>query len=197
MTTAIYYRVSTEDQTIEMQSSAIEDWIAKEKYVDTYRVYSDIGISGKSSRRPEFQRMLKDIEKGRAKTVLVYKLDRLTRDSRTAIQTVLRFDELGVKFISITQPMFSHGTPMRQTMITIFAELAQMERETIVERVKAGMAAARKRGVKFGAPIKVSQDVVIKIVAMREAGQMYRQIAEELGLSVGAVHKAYVNTTKP
>ncbi len=198
MTTAIYYRVSTDEQTFDMQRVAIESWIGRTQYGDTTKVYSDLGVSGKASvKRPAFRKMLDDAEKGRVHTIMVYKLDRLTRDATTAIRTILRFDELGVRFISVTQPMFSHGTPFRHALIAIFAELAQMEREAIVERVKAGLVAARKRGVKLGAPVKTNAGVVLKIVDLRKKGLSFKEVAKKVGLSVGAVHKAFVNATTP
>src|SRR6185437_7146755 len=139
MRTAIYYRVSTEDQSLDMQRVAVESWLKQTAHAGDLKVYQDVGISGSTTKRPGFQRLLKDVEAGSLQYVLVYKLDRLTRDALTAIRTVLRFDELGVRFVSVTQPMFSHGTPFRHAMLAIFAELAQMEREMIVERVKAGL----------------------------------------------------------
>lgn len=187
MTTAIYYRVSTEDQTLDMQRVAVERWIEEQKYSDNLKIYQDIGISGSNRNRPAFKRMLADAEKSRIKAIIVYKLDRLTRDTLTAIEVILRFDRLGVRFISITQPMFSHGTPFRHAMIAIFAELAQMERELIVERVKAGLAAAVKRGVKLGAPLKVTPDVVAEIIRARKDGMTIAAIAKTAGLSTGTV----------
>ena len=135
--------------------------------------------------------MLLDAEKGRITAVIVYKLDRLTRDTLTAIEVILRFDRLGVRFISVTQPMFSHGTPFRHAMIAIFAELAQMEREMIVERVKAGLVAARKRGVVLGAPLKLMPDVTAKIIQLRKEGLTIKEVAKNTGLSVGSVHRTW------
>lgn len=191
MTTAIYYRVSTEDQSIDMQRVAVDRWLTEQKYADQLKIYQDLGISGSNRNRPAFKRMLADAEKSRIKAVIVYKLDRLTRDTLTAIKVILRFDELGVRFISTTQPMFSHGTPFRHAMIAIFAELAQMERELIVERIKAGLAAAMKRGVKLGAPIKATSEVSLAIVQAREAGKTIAEIAKAMKLSNGTVHKVW------
>lgn len=196
MTTAVYYRVSTEEQTIDMQKVAIDGWIRETEHVGEVKEYADVGISGYSSKRLGFKRMLADAERGKVKTVVVYKLDRLTRDALTAIRTILRFDEIGVRFISVTQPMFSNGTPFRHAIIAIFAELAQMEREMIVERVKAGLVAAKKRGVKFGAPVKVTEKVISEIVKLRKKGLSFKEIAENVGFSVGSVHKAFLNAEK-
>lgn len=192
MTTAVYYRVSTDDQTLESQRVHVEGWLASplgEPYAHNVTVYKDVGISGTSLKRPGFQKMLRDAEKGRVKTVIVFKMDRLTRTAITAISVILRFDEIGVQFISTTQPQFSHGMPFRHAIIAIFAELAQMERDGIVERVRSGMAAARLRGVKFGAPLKATEAKAAEAVALRQQGLTYVAIAERIGLSVGSVHK--------
>ncbi len=200
MTTAIYYRVSTEDQSLDMQRVAVERWIGDTKYPGQFKIYMDHGISGSKRDRPAFQKMLADAEKARIKAVIVYKLDRLTRDMLTAIKVILRLDELGVQFISTTQPMFSNGFPFRHAMIAIFAELAQMERELIVERIRAGLAAATKRGVKLGAPTKATPELAATIIEARRGGMTIAAIAKETELSVGTVHKvisSFMNADMP
>ena len=71
-----------------------------------------------------------------------------------------------------------------------FAEIAEIERDTIVARVRSGLDAARRRGVILGAPIKVNDDAVAKARALRAQGLSYKDIAAELNISVGSVHKA-------
>jgi len=187
----IYYRVSTEEQTLDMQENAIDEYLKEhiESMSGKIKVYKDMGMSGANNQRPAFKRLINDCEKGKIQTVLVYKLDRLTRDAVTAIRLVLRFDELDVKFVATSQPMFSHGTPFRHAIIAIFAELAQMEREMIVERVNAGIAAARKRGAVFGAPTKITPEVTEKIRSLKTKGLTYRQIRKEIKLSIGLIAK--------
>lgn len=91
----------------------------------------------------------------------------------------------------MTQPVLNlgHENPFRRTMLAAFAEIAEIERETIVARVKAGLDAAKKRGVKLGAPVKVDQDKLDEAIRLRAAGNSYKKIAKEIGLSVGSVHK--------
>jgi len=189
-TVAIYLRVSTEDQTLNIQKDACERWLAENpKYNDMIRAYQDVGISGASTKRPGFMDLMNHCERGKIRAVVVYKLDRLTRDAFTGIGTLLRFDEIGIEFISVTQPMFSQGTPFRRAMIAIFAELAQMEREQIVERVNAGIASAKKRGVVFGRPSKVTPNKKAQILELREKNLSFQKISKAVGLSVGVVHK--------
>ena len=74
-------------------------------------------------------------------------------------------------------------------MLAAFAEIAEIERQTIVTRVKAGLEAAKKRGVKLGAPTKITDQQHLDVLEKRKAGMSFRAIAKELGLSYGAVHK--------
>lgn len=189
MTTAVYYRVSTEEQSLDMQRVAVQRFLQEKSYSDDIREYQDLAMSGAKIDRPGFLKMLSDVSKGKIKAVIVYKLDRLTRDAHTAIDLVLKFDKLGVEFISVTQPMFQPGTPFRHAIIAIFAELAQMERQMIVDRVKAGLDAARKRGVKLGAPIKARGPEVEKILYLRAQRKSFKAISKEVGLAVGTVWK--------
>jgi DNA invertase Pin-like site-specific DNA recombinase len=75
-------------------------------------------------------------------------------------------------------------------MLAAFAEIAEIERDTIVARVRSGLDAARRRGVVLGAPVKVNDDAVAKARALRAKGLSYKDIAAELNISVGSVHKA-------
>jgi DNA invertase Pin-like site-specific DNA recombinase len=75
-------------------------------------------------------------------------------------------------------------------MLAAFAEIAEIERETIVARVKSGLDAAKKRGVTLGPPVKINEDIIKKAQALRLQGMSYRDISAELELSVGGVHKA-------
>jgi DNA invertase Pin-like site-specific DNA recombinase len=115
----------------------------------------------------------------------------MSRNATEAIQTLLSLDGAGVAFISVTQPVLNlgHENPFRRTMLAAFAEIAEIERETIVLRVKAGLEAAKKRGVKLGPPLKVSPEKQLEAKRMRDEGKSYREIARALNLSYGAIYK--------
>lgn len=191
---AIYYRVSTDKQDFASQRNTIEQWLEElpeSKQPKSVKVFKDEGISGKTLNRPGFQALLKDAFQKKFDTILVYRLDRLSRHANHAIKILLELDEVGVGFISVTQPVLNlgHENPFRRTMLSAFAELAEIERETIVARVKAGLAAAKKRGQKLGAPMKVDAKKQHLARELRDNGLSYKKIAAELKLSVGAVHK--------
>ena len=191
---AIYYRVSTDRQDLDSQVQAVEKWMAElpeDKKPTKTSVFKDEGISGKTMKRPGFQAMLQAGYEHKIDTIICYRLDRFSRNATTAIKTLLNLDEAGVAFISVTQPVLNlgHENPFRRTMLAAFAEIAEIERETIVTRVKAGLEAAKKRGVKLGAPIKVSAETQHQAMELRRQGRTIREIAKELSLSVGKVHQ--------
>ena len=193
-TIAIYYRVSTERQDLKSQKDAISAWLeglGDDKKPKKIMVFEDEGLSGKHTDRPAYQDMLKAAYAGKFDTIVVYRLDRFSRNASDAIKTLLSLDEIGVGFISVTQPVLNlgHENPFRRTMLAAFAEIAEIERQTIVTRVKAGLDAARQRGVKLGAPSKISADTKAKVDQMREEGLSLRAIAKSIGLSYGAVQK--------
>ncbi len=191
---AIYYRVSTDKQDLDSQRNAVEAWLdnlPEEKRPLSIKSYEDEGISGKTLNRPEFQRLLNDARTGRIDTIICYRLDRFSRHATTAIRLLLDLDEAGVAFISVTQPVLNlgHENPFRRTMLAAFAEIAEIERETIVARVRAGLDAAKKRGVRLGAPQKTNDDTRKEAEELRSQGLSYKAIAKRLGLSVGTIHK--------
>lgn len=190
----IYYRVSTDKQDFASQDSAIDDWLKAlpedRRPQDVFR-FSDEGISGKTLNRPGLQQILDAAYQKKIDTVIVYKLDRLSRNATSAIRLILNLDDAGVAFISVSQPVLNlgHENPFRRTMLAAFAEIAEIERETIVARVKAGLDAAKRRGVKLGAPKKFNTEDEQKVLELRKDGWTVRKIAKEVGFSVGTVSK--------
>jgi DNA invertase Pin-like site-specific DNA recombinase len=190
---AIYYRVSTDKQDLDSQKVAIERWLSDlPKQPKTIHIVQDEGVSGKHENRKGYRELLGLAVNRRIDTIVVYRLDRLSRNATVAIKTLLELDEYGVGFISVTQPVLNlgHANPFRRTMLAAFAEIAEIERDTIVARVRSGLEAAKKRGVVLGAPVKVNDHNLERVRELRASGLSYRDIAEELDMSVGSVHKA-------
>lgn len=191
---AIYYRVSTERQDLASQRQAVETWLEQlddSKKPQKIHTFTDEGISGNTDKRPGYQDLLSLARSGKIDTIVVYRLDRFSRNASEAIKTLLSLDQLGVGFISVTQAVLNlgHENPFRRTMLAAFAEIAEIERQTIVTRVKAGLEAAKKRGVKLGAPQKITDAQREQVLTLRQGGMSFRKIAKETGLSYGAVHK--------
>ncbi len=197
---AIYYRVSTDKQDLESQKIVIERWLSElvkqPKHVYTIR---DEGMSGKNENRPGYKELLQLALSKKIDTIVVYRLDRLSRNATVAIKTLLELDEYGVGFISVTQPVLNlgHANPFRRTMLAAFAEIAEIERETIVARVRSGLEAAKKRGVVLGAPVKLTDEMKDRAKQLRSDGYSYKDIAVELGLSVGTIHTALKDKEAP
>ena len=188
----IYYRVSTNDQETDSQKVEVEKYIEElppDEKPSLVRVYEDKGISGSKDNRPEFLHLIEDAKSGVIDTVIVYRLDRLSRSSSTAIRLLLDFEDQGVKFISITQPILSSGkeSPFRKTILAAFSELAQIEREAIVMRVKAGLQAARKRGVILGRAATYTPEQREKVLKLRAEGKKIREIAAEMNVGISWV----------
>ncbi len=188
---AIYYRVSTDKQDLASQKNTVEKWLSDlPKKPSKVHVLEDEGISGKHENRPGYRQLMNMAVNRQIDTIVVYRLDRLSRNATVAIKTLLEMDEYGVGFISVTQPVLNlgHANPFRRTMLAAFAEIAEIERETIVQRVRSGLEAAKKRGTKLGAPQKVSREKQIEARALKAEGLSFKKIAERMDLSVGSVH---------
>jgi len=125
-------------QSIEKKDSvSIEAQIEKcLHYCDknNYKIYKDVGYSGKNINRPQFSQLIKDIKSGLVKKVIAYRLDRISRSIADFSQLLILFEEYNVEFISATEN-FDTTSPMGRAMINIVMTFAQLERETIVERV--------------------------------------------------------------
>ncbi|NDE15784.1 recombinase family protein [bacterium] len=188
---AIYYRVSTDRQDLASQKNTVEKWLAElPKKPSKVHVLEDEGISGKHENRPGYKQLMTMAVNRQIDTIVVYRLDRLSRNATVAIKTLLEMDEYGVGFISVTQPVLNlgHANPFRRTMLAAFAEIAEIERETIVQRVRSGLEAAKKRGTRLGAPQKISREKQIEARSLKAEGLSFKKIAERMDLSVGSVH---------
>lgn len=155
MRTAVYIRVSTEEQAREGFSIAAQrekllayvhsqDWKLASLYVDE-------GASAKDTNRPQLARLLSDIKYGGIDVVLVYRLDRLTRSVLDLYQLLQIFERHGVRFKSCTE-VYDTTTAMGRLFITLVAALAQWERENLAERVKLGMEQMVKERKRPGGP---------------------------------------------
>lgn len=189
---AVYMRVSTSDQSTDAQEHALTEWRMNHYPNARVSMFIDHGQSGTKDNRPEFQRMLALVAQKQFDLVVAYRLDRLSRNASTAIRTILDIDAAETAFICIDQPALNidPSAPFRRTILSAFAEIAQIERETIVSRVKLGLDAARARGQRLGAPTKLTPSTKSSINKLRELGKSWREVAKETGLSVNTVRRA-------
>lgn len=135
-----YARVSTADQNSELQHAAL-------KAAGCHPIFTDHGVSGSRASRPELDKMLEHLREG--DEVVVWKLDRLGRNTRNLLALIDDLERRGVHFRSVTEGISTTG-PMGRAMLTVMSAFAQLERDQLVERTRAGMAAAAAHGRKAG-----------------------------------------------
>lgn len=190
-------RCSTNKQDLKMQENAIIDFMKSDQKIDVNTLqiewFKDVGISGKTMKRPGLQKMIEKCLTGKFDNIIVYKLDRLSRCATSAIRLILKLNEAGIGFISASQPVLNLGkeNPFQRTMLAAFAEIAQIERETTVARVKAGLAVARRAGKKLGRPETIDREKI------QEAARAYcdgkgslRSLAKKYSVSHNTVRTA-------
>jgi DNA invertase Pin-like site-specific DNA recombinase len=185
MKTALYLRVSTNDQSTENQLPDLEA-LASRRGFDIVTTFSENISAAKT--RPEFEKMIAAAHRGKFEVLLVWSLDRLHRSMVGALQTVLDLDRRGVQVVSFKEPWLDTGGPVRSLLIAIFGWVAEQERLRIGDRTKAGLDRARRRGVRLGRP-RVALDID-QLMALRAGGMSMSKIAAEVGVSVGKVHEA-------
>jgi DNA invertase Pin-like site-specific DNA recombinase len=112
------------------------------------RIFTEQGVSGTRASRPELDKMLDHLRKG--EELVIWKLDRLGRNTRNLLELVEQLEEKGVTFRSLTEGISTTG-PMSKAMLTIMSAFAQLERDTLAERTKAGMAVAAGQRTQGGA----------------------------------------------
>lgn len=193
MTTAAYIRVSTAGQNEAGQRAELKRWLKGHGITDV-TFYVDKS-TGDNLDRPEFERLQADIFSGEVKTVVVYKLDRLSRSLSDGITTLTDWIGKGVRVVSITQQLDFAGATGKLIASVLFA-VAEMEQETRKERQAAGIAAAKERGVYAGGAKGRTKrrDDGSKVKPreaqqLRERGNTYKQIATSMGVSVSTVRR--------
>ncbi|WP_143491014.1 recombinase family protein, partial [Pseudomonas sp. Bc-h] len=137
-----YARVSTDDQNLDIQLASLQE-------AGCERVFKE-KLSGASMARPEIQRLLDNLRNG--DVVIVWRLDRLARSTRDLLEIADRIKATGAKFKSLSEPWADTTSPAGKMVMTVFAGIAEFERELIRGRTSAGRISAKKRGVKFGRP---------------------------------------------
>jgi DNA invertase Pin-like site-specific DNA recombinase len=173
-----YARVSTDDQNLTLQLDALKDG-------GCARVFTD-KIGGARADRLGLNDALSHLRTG--DTLVVWKLDRLGRSVKGLVDLVNTLDERGVHFRSLTDGIDTK-TPAGRFFFHIMASLAQMERELIVERTRAGLAAARKLGRVGGRKRRMTDNKIKAARRLLTGGTPPRDVAENLGVSVPTLYR--------
>ncbi|OJH30323.1 DNA-invertase hin [Wolbachia endosymbiont of Armadillidium vulgare] len=171
---AIYTRKSNEDgleqkfNSLDAQRVACEKYIkSREGWVALAKKYDDGGFSGKNLERPAIKELFKDVKAGEIDCVVVYTLDRLSRETKDSIEVTSFFRRHRVNFVAVTQ-IFDNNTPMGKFVQTVLSGAAQLEREMIVERVKNKIATSKEQGLWMGGTLPLGYDVKDKELIINE-----------------------------
>src|SRR5712691_4007643 len=175
----LYARVSTHDQqTLPLQLAAMRDYVAKRGWKAVLEV-QDIG-SG-ASLRPKREELLKAARRRELDRIVVWRLDRWGRSLLDLVSTLQELASLGVGFVSLSEAL-DLTTPSGRALAGMLAVFAEFERDILRDRVKAGIAQARKEGRPHGRPATVTQHAQ-EISSLFASGTSKRQIASKFGIS--------------
>jgi site-specific DNA recombinase len=194
---AIYTRKSSEEgleqsfNSLDAQREACRAYILSQKHegwTALISLYDDGGFSGGTMERPALKRLLDDITAAKIDTVVVYKVDRLTRSLGDFSKIIEVFDSHGVSFVSVTQH-FNTTTSMGRLTLNVLLSFAQFEREVTGERIRDKFAASKKKGMWMGGMVPLGYDCVDrKLVVNRVEAEMVRAIFRKY-LRLGCVRK--------
>lgn len=181
--TAIYLRVSTVDQKLDMQFDDLRAY-AKRADLNIVQEYFDVAVSGRKQGRPQLDALMQAARNCTFDCVLVWKFDRFARSTKHLLTALEEFDHLGIRFVSI-KDQIDTTSPMGKAMFTLICAMTELESSLISERVAAGMKAAKARGKQLGRP-RTSATVVVRVEEMAKTTDLsVREIQKRLGAKIG------------
>ena len=173
-----YARVSTRDQNLDLQTAALQS-------AGCARIFEDT-MSGAGRQRPGLERALEHLRAG--DTLVVWKLDRLGRSVKDLVEMVGELEGRGVHFQSVTDSIET-ATPAGRFFFHVMASLAQMERELLIERTRAGLDAARAQGRVGGRKRRMTDSKVEAAKTLLAAGEAPKVVAANLGVSLPTLYR--------
>jgi DNA invertase Pin-like site-specific DNA recombinase len=179
MTTYGYARVSTEDQSLDLQIDAL-----RQAGVDPVNIIQEKASGKQGSDRPLWSALLARLAPG--DRLVVWKVDRLGRSTLDALTWAQELDKRGVSIV-ITTLGIDLRTPAGRLVFGVMSQIAEFERELIRERVVAGLDAARRRGTLCGRPKRLTPDQAAEAQRMRREGRSLRDISRVLRVSKSTI----------
>jgi DNA invertase Pin-like site-specific DNA recombinase len=173
-----YARVSTQDQNLELQREALTN-------AGCQKIFED-KVSGTRADRPGLSKAQEILREG--DTLVVWKLDRLGRSVKQLVDLVGELHKQGVQFKSLTDAIDT-STPSGRFFFHIMASLAEMERELIIERTRAGLDVARQLGRKGGRKPKMTDSKIESAKKLLVSGVPPRDVAKNLGVSIPTLYR--------
>ena len=184
---ALYTRVSTQDQSVEMQITDLRRY-CEQRGFQIFKEYSDQGISGTKDKRPALDELMSDAKKRKFDAVLCWRFDRFARSTKHLITALEEFRHLGIEFVSY-QENIDTSSPLGKAMFTIVSAIAELERNILLERVRAGLKRAKENGRILGRPRRLDLDVK-ELQQMRDKEKLsFRQIAKRVKACPATVFK--------
>jgi DNA invertase Pin-like site-specific DNA recombinase len=181
---ALYMRVSTVDQHPETQLYDLRQMAAQRGY-EVVAEFTD-KISGTKAKRPGLDQMMADARRGRFDVVLVWACDRIARSTRHFLDVLDDLNRIGVEFVSFREQIDTGG-PLGRAIVIIIGAIAELERNLIIERVRAGMRRARLEGQHIGRnPLVLDHAAIVRD---RQHGQSLRQVAKGHRISTATVQR--------
>jgi DNA invertase Pin-like site-specific DNA recombinase len=181
---ALYLRVSTLDQHPETQLLDLRQMSAQRGY-EIVREYTD-RISGTKAKRPGLDELMRDARRGRFDVVLVCASDRIARSVKHFLEVLDELSRLNIEYIGFRENIDTGG-PLGRAIIVIVSAVAELERNLIIERVRAGMRRAKLEGRHIGRqPLELDRAAILQ---ERHRGQSIGQIARAHSVSRATVHR--------
>lgn len=179
---AIYVRVSTNDQETDMQETELREYCQNRSWDCT--VYKDRGQSGAKSDRPALNALLGGMRKRKFDVVVVWALDRLARSLKQLLSIAEECKALSVDLVSLKQNVDT-TLPAGRLTFQVLGAVAEFEREMLRERVRAGMAQAKRAGKRVGRPAlrKFHSSDIERMKALRAKGTSVRRLAADFQTS--------------
>ena len=191
MKIALYTRVSTQDQSVEMQITDLRRY-CEQRGFQIFKEYSDQGISGTKDKRPALDELMSDAKKRKFDAVLCWRFDRFARSTKHLITALEEFRHLGIEFVSY-QENIDTSSPLGKAMFTVVSAIAELERNILLERVRAGLKRAKENGMILGRPKRLDLDVK-ELQRMRDTEKLsFRQIAKRVKACPATVYKSLKN----
>lgn len=181
MKVALYGRVSTLDkgQDVNLQLNELREYAGRRGW-QIAGEYADNGVSGIKESRPELNRLMADAKLCKFDVIAVWKLDRFGRSLKHLVTSLADIESWGITFVSLRDG-FDLTTPSGRLMFQIIGAMAEFERNLIRERVIAGMANAKAKGLKLGRTALAVD--MLRVAERRASGESLRAIARDLGCS--------------
>jgi DNA invertase Pin-like site-specific DNA recombinase len=177
-----YNGVAADDQHLDLQIHAVKQAGCESSCQEQ--------LSGANRHRPELAKPLEQLRQGDA--VVIRKRDRLARSTRDLLDLAETIRKAGAGLKSLCEPWADTSSPAGRMVLTVFAGIAEFERELMRERTDTGKIAALKRGVRFGRPASLSREQSMLAKRLRDEGQSAKEVAKTFDVNRSTIYRATV-----